>query len=102
MLIGSSFNKSSLQTVLNIKHALHDALKLPDDAMISLSELVCLEEDCPPIETVLGLLRSDAPHIHCKIHKRADAIDADDLVQVCQSWGFDVQRQEFTPFIKER
>ena len=101
MLVGSAANKSSLETIRRIKQALREALELPDEATITLSELACLEEDCAPIETVFGLLRPDAPQSQYKVHKRADAIDADDLMQVCKSWGFDVPSHDFTSFTKE-
>ena len=101
MLIGSAANRSSIETIRRIKETLRQALELPDEATITLSELACLEEGCAPIETVFGLLRPDAPQCQHKVHKRADAIDADDLVQVCKSWGFEVQSNAFMPFAKE-
>ena len=91
MLIGNTRQKSSLETIRGVKRVLHEALDLSDDATITLSELACLEEGCPPIETMFGLLRADAPQLQHKIHKSADDIDADDLTQVCKAWGFDVQ-----------
>ena len=33
--------------------------------------------------------------------KRADAVNADDLMHVCRAWGFDVQIAAFAPFTKE-
>ena len=48
-------------------------------------------------ETVIGLLRPDAPQLQCKLHKPVDAVDAKDLVRVCTAWGFDVQIAVFEP-----
>ncbi len=101
MLIGRSSKKPSLETVRSIKQALREALELPDDATVTVSELACLEEDCAPVETVFGLLRPDLPQLQHKVHKPMDAIDAHDLVEVCAAWGFDVQMIEFTPPTKE-
>ena len=101
MLIGKATKKPSLETIRRIKRALREALDLPDEATITLSELACLEEDCAPVETVFGLLQPDAPQLQHKVHKPADAVDADDLMQVCRAWGFDVQIAAFAPFTKE-
>jgi hypothetical protein len=80
---------------------LRAALDLPDDASITLAELACLEEDCAPVETVFGLLPASGPQLQHKVHKAADAIDAEDLMQVCKAWGYEVQITAFAPFIKE-
>ena len=53
MLIGSSSNKPSLENVRRIKKALRTALDLPEDAMVTVTQLACLEEDCAPLETVV-------------------------------------------------
>lgn len=101
MLIGKATNRPSLETVRRLKGALREALDLPDEATVTLAELACLEEDCAPVETVFGLLHADAPQLQHKVHKPADAVDADDLMQVCRAWGFDVQIAAFAPFTKE-
>ena len=40
-------------------------------------------------ETASSLLRPDAPPLQHKLHKPTDAVDDEDLVQVCTAWGFD-------------
>ncbi|MDE3257647.1 MAG: hypothetical protein OYM47_07440 [Gemmatimonadota bacterium] len=42
---------------------------------------------------MFALLQRDAPPNQYKLHKATDAVDAEDLFQVCTSWGFDVQLQ---------
>ena len=69
----------------------HRELSLSDDMTVTVTELACLEKGCAPVETVIGLLRPDAPQLQCKLHKPMDAVDAKDLVRVCTAWGFDVQ-----------
>ena len=101
MLIGKARKRSSLETVRRIKRALRETLDLPDEAMITLTELACLEEDCAPVETVFGLLRPDAAQLQHKVHKPVNALDADDLMQVCRAWGFDVQVAAFAPRTNE-
>ena len=64
---------------------------------VTVTELACLEEGCASVETVIGLLRPDAPQLQCKLHKPMDAVDAKDLVRVCTAWGFDIQIAVFEP-----
>ena len=90
MLIGNSSRRSNLEEVRRIKKTLREALQLPEDAILTVSELACMEEECPPFETVVGLLRSNAPQLQYKIHKSMKDIDAQDLISLCSEWGFDV------------
>ena len=101
MLIGSSSRKPNLERVRRLKRALRDALELSEDATVTVSELACLEEDCAPVETVFGLLRPGAPQLQHKVHKPTDSIDAQDLVEVCAAWGFDVPSAALTPLTQE-
>ena len=91
MLINTSPRRPNRERVRYIKEALREALSLSDDMTVTVTELACLEEGCAPVETVIGLLRPDAPQLQCKLHKPVDAVDAKDLVRVCTAWGFDVQ-----------
>ena len=90
MLIGKSSKAPNLQKIRRIKRVLREALELSEDATVTVAELACLEEDCAPLETVVGLLRPDAPQLQHKLHKATDDVDAEDLTQVCSAWGFDV------------
>ena len=101
MLINTSPRRPNRERVLRIKNALREALNLPDDTAISVTELACLEEGCAPVETVFALLRRDAPPLQHKLHKPTDAVDAADLVQVCAAWGFDVQLPILEPLLQE-
>ncbi|MEM7363651.1 MAG: hypothetical protein AAF525_06480 [Pseudomonadota bacterium] len=101
MLIGQSVRKPNLDTIRHPKQVLRDALDLPEDATITLTELACLEEDCPPVETVFGLLRSDAPQLQHKIHKTTEEVDAEDLLEICKAWGFDLPAVAFASFVND-
>ena len=101
MLIGNSSKRPSLRAVRSIKRALHAVLDLPEDAMVTVTQLACLEDDCAPLETVIGLLRTGAPQLQHKIHKATEALDAADLVKVCDAWGFSVLPSTFETFLKE-
>ena len=101
MLINTSPRRTNRERVRHIKNALREAMSLSDDATISVTELACLEQGCAPVETVFALLRRDAPPLQHKLHKSTDAVDAEDLVQVCAAWGFDVQRSTLEPLLQE-
>ncbi len=101
MLIGRPSNKPKLETIRRIKRALNDTLDLPEGAMVTVAELACLEEDCAPIETVIGLLREGAPQLQHKVHKATEAVGADDLVQICKAWGIDVPVAAFEQFFSK-
>ena len=92
MLINTSPRRPDRERVRNIKEALREALSLSDDMTVTVTELACLEESCAPVETVIGLLRPDAPQLQCKLHKSIESVDAEDLVQVCKAWGFDAPK----------
>ena len=57
MLIGSVSEKPSLEVIRRIKRVLREALALSEDVTVTVTQLACLEEDCAPLETVIGLLR---------------------------------------------
>ena len=92
MLIRTSPRKPNLEQARRIKKALREALCLSDDMTVTVTELACLEEDCASIETAIGLLRPDAPQLQYKLLKPMNAVDAKDLVEVCRTWGFNVER----------
>ena len=101
MLIGSSSHKPDVQTVRRIKSTLHTALNLSQELMITVAQLACLEEECAPLETVIGLLGPELTQTQYKIHKSTDAINVDDLMQVCKAWGYDVPRTTIDLLFKE-
>ncbi len=101
MLIRTSPRRPNLERARRIKQALREALSLSDDITVTVTELACLEEGCDPVESVIGLLRPDAPQLQFKLHKPMDAVDAKDLVQVCTAWGFDVQMSVLAPPLQE-
>ena len=101
MLIGNSSNKSNLKMVRRIKRTLHRALNLPEEAIITVTQLTCLEKGCAPLETVIGLLQPERPQRQHKIHKAIEAINTDDLKKTCDAWGLDTQINVIDSFFKE-
>ena len=102
MLIGGSKPKTNLDMVRKIKGTLEKALSLPDSATISITELACLEEGCPPVETVVALLQAGSKPLQHKFHKSAGEFKAADLVEVSVRWGFPVDADLFNNFDKEK
>ena len=101
MLINTSPRHPNLERARRIKKALREALRLSDDMTVTVTELACLEEGCAPVETAIGLLRPDAPQLQCKLDKPMDAVDAEDLVQVCTAWGFNAETPVLAPLLQE-
>ena len=102
MLIGGSKPKTNLDMVRKIKGTLEKALSLPDSATISITELACLEEGCPPVETVVELLQAGSNPLQHKFHKPAGEFKAADLVEVSVRWGFPFDADSFNNFDKEK
>ena len=100
MLIGNTSKRPSLDTVRRIKRALREALQLPEDAILMVTELACLEEECAPVETVIGLLRPGEPQIQHKLHQGIETVGPEELAQVCAAWSVELQASVFEPFFK--
>ena len=101
MLIGSAPRNPNLEQARRIKKVLREALTLSDDVTVTVAELACLEEDCAPVETVIGLLRPDAPQLQAKVHKSMDAVDAEDLAQICATWGLNAESPVLAALLQE-
>ena len=101
MLIGNSSSKPNLKMVRRIKRTLRQALNLPEEAVVTVAQLTCLEKGCAPLETVIGLLQPKQSQRQYKVHKATEAINANDLRKVCQAWGLDTQITVIESFFKE-
>ena len=101
MLIGNASKKPSLQQVRRIKKTLGQVLELPEGVLITVTQLACLEENCAPLETVIGLLRPNEPQLQYKIHKATDDVAAKDLILVCKAWGYHLTQTSVEAYFKE-
>jgi len=97
MLIGNSSKRPDLKKIRHIKQDLFEILELPEDAIITITELACMEDSCAPFETVFGLFRTDLPQLQCKIHKSIKDISAQNLISVCSEWDFEVHISTLEP-----
>jgi hypothetical protein len=90
-LILSTFKKQpNTSKVRAIKGILSRALCLKDTDIITITQLNCQEEQCSPVETVIGLLRSNMPQLQHKISKSIDTINNEDLKHLCDDWGYKI------------
>ena len=92
MLIGEKKKKPNLARLQRIKKLLSESLDLPETSTITVNQLSCYEEGCPPVETVVALLRPGLTPLQHKIHKPVDQLQINDLVKICEDWGFNVDQ----------
>lgn len=71
----------------DIKAWIRTAFSLSDDIVIVVSEIACREEDCPDIETVIGIMRPGEAIEALRIHKPVSEIAHDDIVALTMDAG---------------
>jgi hypothetical protein len=64
-----------------LKVRVRQMLKLPEDAVVMITELRCTEPGCPPLETVIVVM-ADGESKQYKIHKAMVDLQDADLIQV--------------------
>ena len=62
-----------------VKGWVAETLALPDDVTVMVTELRCAEPGCPPLETVIAVMRPGAAPEQRKLHKATAEITADDI-----------------------
>lgn len=75
-----SRQKADPTQIQAIKTWIYELFNLPDDIPISISQLTCTEPGCPPIETVISVMRT--PTETYKIHKAVGEIQYNDISQL--------------------
>ncbi len=63
-----------------IKAWVIEALALSEEATVMVTELACKEPGCPPIETVIAVLRGPGDTTQFKAHRAAGELDKDTVV----------------------
>lgn len=71
--------KSNSQAIQQVKAWILDALQLEEETSLMVTELRCTEPGCPPIETVIALLKPSHPTHQYKIHKPVTDITVEDV-----------------------
>ncbi len=83
-----NFSFSRVATEVNsgqikqVKKWIYQYFEIDDDISISLSQLQCKEENCPPIETVIAVMTN--PVQQYKIHKKITDIESNDIYLLAQ------------------
>jgi hypothetical protein len=62
-----------------IKAWARDVFHLNDETTVMVTELECREPGCPPIETVIAVLKGPGNTQQYKIHKTADEVGLSDI-----------------------
>jgi hypothetical protein len=81
-LEGLSRTRSDQETRRKMKQLVLHKFGLPAETSILLTELQCLEEGCPPIETVIAILDKPGEPRQYKIHKPMAVITDQDLDEI--------------------
>jgi hypothetical protein len=71
------------QKIKEIKQWVQDALALPPETTILITELACTEPGCPPLETVVALLRGPANNVQQKIHRSIADVTKEEIETLC-------------------
>ncbi|MDJ0661270.1 MAG: hypothetical protein QNJ42_17525 [Crocosphaera sp.] len=78
------FSRTNLKAdpakVKQVKIWIAEILNIDEEIGISLNQLTCHEEDCPPIETAIVIM--EKPPKQYKIHKSITEIDRPDIEQL--------------------
>ena len=62
-----------------VKDWAREALSLPEETVVMATELQCTEPGCPPLETVIAVMRAGGGPQQFKIHKALDALVYEDV-----------------------
>ncbi len=68
------------EKVRKIKAWTVEALEIPEDRTIMVTELACREAGCPPLETVVVVLGHSCGAHQIKIHKLVAEISREDII----------------------
>lgn len=65
---GASAPRRDPSASARVRGWVEQALGDPEDLTVSIAQLSCREEGCPPLETCISLLRRRAPSVAVTIH----------------------------------
>ena len=77
--------EKDVATILKIKNWVRETFKLTEYETVLVTELQCHEEGCPPVETVIVVLREGTGKEQYKFHKRMDEIIFQDIESITQT-----------------
>jgi hypothetical protein len=83
MDIFSSRGLRSSERSNEIKAQVVAALDLDEEATVMVSELACMEEGCPPVETIIAVFRPTMDKLQFRFHRPIAEITAHDIEEMC-------------------
>lgn len=83
MDIFSSRGPRSSERANEIKEQVAAKLGLDEEATVMVSELACMEEGCPPIETVIAVFRPAMEKLQFRLHRPIAEITTHDIEEMC-------------------
>lgn len=78
-MFGSRSDERRSAAIRSLKAAARTLFGAAEDDAVVVNELSCTEPGCPPIETVVALLRAGSQPRQVKVHKPAVEVTEDDL-----------------------
>jgi len=83
MDIFSSRGPRSSERTNEIKAQVAALLGLGEEATVMVTELACMEEGCPPVETVIAVFRPGMSKLQFRLHRPISEITAHDIEEMC-------------------
>lgn len=83
------------QATATLKELIRTALSLDGEATVSVSEMACSRQDCPPRETIILIFPPAGPAIRLSIHKAIIDIGPQDITNACKN-GADTTEADAT------
>ena len=78
-MLGTNKDPEQMVALDRVKESTRARFRLPESAVIMVSEITCTVPGCPPLETVVVFWTQDQTRHHFKVFKRAKEIVDDDL-----------------------
>jgi hypothetical protein len=75
VFIGVERPRPSYARLQEVKAWVREAWGLPEDAPLMVSELACSEPGCPPVETVIAVLRPKLKPVQRKLFSPVDGLE---------------------------
>lgn len=79
----SSRSPRSSERANEIKEQVAAILSLDQEATVMVSELACMEEGCPPVETVILVFRPAMDKLQFRLHRSISEITAHEIEEMC-------------------
>ena len=74
--------KRDVGLIRHIKNLAYELLPIAEDSVVSVMELECTEEGCPPVETIIAAIEKGKPTRQWKIHKPISEITRQNLSDI--------------------